>query len=362
MVAMRVALLANTAWLDEELPAFKHLVLGLMDEQVEAVQVLPEGAVGDDVSAFGARLTWRDAALPWLRKRRLGLLAPALEQQNVNLIHAMDGRLWPGAVALAHKLKSPAVLSSSSVMDLPLAGALRGNAKELGLVFIAATEPIGTALRDRVGDQAPVVVAPIGVHGVDPSRRPVGEGQTVCIVVSGSGQADAEYAALLEAMRAVIDKHPQTQFFMDSQGAQTHTLWKATERAGLLTNVSMVPRRLGHRELLLRADALVHPQAQGRARSVTLQAMASGIPVIARQDPWLDYLVDGQTAWTIQQPDAREWSKALLRVIEDRPRATALGQSAKAWVTQRHVASQQVSSIVAAYHRASGESIPFPGG
>ena len=29
---------------------------------------------------------------------------------------------------------------------------------------------------------------------------------------------------------------------------------------GLLQNLSMVPRRVGHHELLLRADVLVHPQ------------------------------------------------------------------------------------------------------
>src|SRR5690606_12930504 len=148
---------------------------------------------------------------------------------------------------------------------------------------------------------------------------------------------------------SVVATHPQTQYFLDSQGRDPHALWRMAEHFGLLANMSMEPRRLGHRELPLRADVLVHPLAQRRNRSPTLSAMAAGSPVVARQDPWLDYLVHDQTAWTIDEPDPRQWERWLSRVIEHREEAAALSQRARQWVSQHHVASQQVEATLAAY-------------
>ena len=58
---MHVALLANEAWLDDELVTFEQLVVGLVDEQVRITRVVPAGVEGSglgDSPMFGQRLTW----------------------------------------------------------------------------------------------------------------------------------------------------------------------------------------------------------------------------------------------------------------------------------------------------------------
>ena len=57
---MHVALLANTAWLDEELATLHHIVVGLLDESVRVVQALPQGRAEGEIVSFGTRLSWRE--------------------------------------------------------------------------------------------------------------------------------------------------------------------------------------------------------------------------------------------------------------------------------------------------------------
>ncbi len=358
---MHVALIANTAWWDEELPQYRQLVVGLLDEGVRVTQVLPLGLPVQEVEAFGSVVSWCDTPWPWLRGAALARLADALAQAEVDLIHGLDGRVWRGALALARSLNAPAVLSAMSALDVPLARRLRGRTRSQRVVFAAASDPLGKGIIDALGDRSVVKVVPQGVHEGQTAPAPCDEFTPLCVVVSGTGEADEEYEALFEALHAVAGEHPQTQFFLDSQGPQSRGLWRLAERNGLLPHVSSVPRRLGHRELLLRSGLLAHPQPQGRSRGLTLLAMAAGLPIIARTDPWLDHFIPGQTAWCVDAADPTQWEALLRRAIESPDQARALGESAQRWVAQQRRPAEQVQSLLELYQRAERGAIRFPG-
>src|SRR5690606_24739868 len=129
----------------------------------------------------------------------------------------------------------------------------------------------------------------------------------------------------------------------------------------LLRNVSMIPRRLGHRDLLLRADLLVQPQPLAQSRSITLQAMAHGLVVLAHEDPWLDYLIEDETAWLLREPDAAAWTGALNRALQDHAAAEALGQRARQWVRANRTVSHQIERVLNLYRGITGQTLPFPG-
>ena len=350
---MHVALVTDTAWLDEELSMFHHLLVGLLDEQVRVAQVVPEGAAEDETSAFGAHITWPDS--PWraVRTHRLRRLARPLREAGVDLIHALHGPLWDGCARLAAELRAPVVLTASAASDLrhvrPILRRARDDTRIPGLAFVASTAPLGEAIAELVPASTPVRVVPPGVRLIE---RPACWNQAdgaLCAVVSGDGRFDADYDALLRALSAVIAVDPEAQFFFDGQGTDQHGIWLAAERLGLLPHVSMVPRRLGHRELLMGADVLIHPQALGRSRSVMLQAMVNGLPVLAREDPWLDFLRDGETAWLTERPDASQWSRLLERVVARGEQAAALGDRARDWVSENHVPAKTVERTLALY-------------
>ncbi|MEX0774115.1 MAG: hypothetical protein WD042_00230 [Phycisphaeraceae bacterium] len=376
---MHVALLTNTAWLDEELAMFQHLVVGLLDEQVQVALVVPDRLPESSEEGLVQSIVWRDSRWPLMRRHHLVNTAADLARRGVDLIHALDGRLWDGALRLGERLEAPVILSAYSALDLALLDRLEERIDHTRVMFAAGSEPLAKALADRLGPTGLVRYVPPGIHvppmsdlpkSADPGspggpgspRSPEGQDQTTCIVVAGSGAIDDDYQALLEALQQIVSENAQVQLFFDSQFSDQHGLWQAARRFGLLANMSLVPRRLGHRELLLWADVLIHPQPLGRTRSLLIQAMARGMPVLARQDPWLDCLVDEMTCWTVEQAQPKVWVALIHRVMQEQRRARVLGHAARQWVRENRQVSDQVTRTLGMYQRIAGQPIKFPHG
>lgn len=358
MIIMIVALLADTAWLDEELSSFQYLTIGLIDEQVKVVQVLPQGLATQTPSMFCERISWSESRWSEVNRWRMAKLAEALERAEVDLIHAMDSRLWRGALAMGQELEVPVILNAPGVEALDEAPRLARLLDPAQVAFAATTEPIAQALRQAVGPEIHVETIPTGIHvGEDPPG--CAPGDALCAIVTGDGAYDQHYEALLRAMVEICQRHPQTQFFFDGQGSDQHDLWRAASRMELLPNLSLIPRRLGNRDLLLRADVLLQPQPLGRSRSTTLQAMAHALTVIAHQDPWLDYLIHDTTAWLLDRPSPKAWEDHLENLIARPDDARALGQRARAWMRENRPVSTQLSRILDLYRRFTGQTLQF---
>lgn len=361
---MLVALLANTAWLDEELLTIKALLVGLLDEGVGAVKVVPETVGSEELGMMGTRVTWKEAGWPMLKEHRVAALASKLGELEVDVIHAVDGRMWRAARRLARTMDVPLICQANSFLDLRLVETILDRAAVPKLVFTATTQPLTDAIKQLTGDDAEVHFIPPGVHGTGERPRARDPNQSLCAIISGNDRLDANYNALLQGLVTFVQQSPatgQSLFFFDSQSDNQHQLWRAANRAGLGPNLSMVPRRLGHREMLLKADLLIHPQPQGKSRTLTLQAMAHGLPVVAAIDPWLDYLIDSQTAWTLTNPTPQTWCEKLMDIAANPHKGRALGESAQQWVRQHRLASDMITRTLAVYRAVSGEAIEFPG-
>lgn len=352
-------MISNAAWLDEELATLGPLAAGLAAADVQAVQVLPNELGPDETLGLGECIAWADSSWASLRNRRLRRLADRLE---VELVHALDGRVWPGALQLARRLDLPTLLTASSRDELLLAERMLPQIERARAVLIATTQPLGDALRRALGPDVPVHVIPPGVPdpGETPAPFSAGEG-LFCAAVCGSGLYDAEFQAFLEALPAITREFPQGQFFLDSQGRDQHPIWRAAKKHELLANVSLVPRRLGRRELLLRADLLILPQPLGRSRGLAMQALVRGVPTLACADPWLDYLIDDQTAWLVDDSRPESWRELLRRAVSDAPQARLLGQRARQWTRPRHTLEAQVNLTADLYRKLTGQAIRFPG-
>lgn len=354
---MHVALVANTAWLDEELRMFRRLVVGLIDEQVRVAQVVPEQLPQQEANSFSEVVTWQDSAWPMARGRRLVRVTEDLKRIGVDLIHALDGRLWEPVAQIARHLNVPVVLSAASLMDLPQVQRIHRRFGDLRMAFAAATGPLQQAIAARLPTNVVVQTVPAGIHAPEQLPRPVTAGEWTCAVISGTGEVDEDYEALFEALRQIVADHEHAQFFLDGQRSDQHGLWQLARRYQLLENISIVPRRLGHREMLLNADALIHPQALGKSRTLTLQAMGHGLPVIARQDLWVDYLLEDETAWLVKQAQAQAWAEALQRLIAAPAQARQLGARAREWVMRHRPLSAHVEAVLGLYRRLAGEPL-----
>lgn len=360
---MQVSLLANSLWLDEELAGFRHLIVGLIDEQVRVAQLVPRELPAEDGIPFGDRLSWEDSAWSWLRRRRIAAMADALEKLEPDVIHALHHQLWEGGIELAEDVEAAIVLQVSGEEEVHRAVRLLPKLDAARVAFAATTEPLARALSDRLPDAFMVRTIRPGVRipPVEADDKPTAEEPPLCALICGQTRHDAFYESLFKAIQKIIVDHPEVQFFLDAPAEADNALWQAARKLNILSNVSMVPHRLGHRELELGADVIIHPQPLRRSRSLTLQAMALGLPIIAHSDPWLDYLIDDQTAWLTDKADATRWEEMLRHLIVAPDSGEALGSRAREWVRQHHLASQQVGDTIDLYRKLTGEAIKFPG-
>jgi glycosyltransferase involved in cell wall biosynthesis len=168
---------------------------------------------------------------------------------------------------------------------------------------------------------------------------------------------DDAYLALLEGIERVVQTHEALQFFFDGRRSDQHQVWKTARKMDLLPHLSFVPRKVGQREVLLLADGLIHPKAQGRSRGLTLMAMAHGLPVLSPDDPLLDYLIDSRTARVLAEPTAEQWALAIHDLISLPDTARGLGQSAREWVQDHRLASDQIERVLSLYRHATGQPL-----
>ncbi|MEM1211295.1 MAG: hypothetical protein AAGI68_03260 [Planctomycetota bacterium] len=394
---MHVAFLANTAWLDEELAQLHHLVVGLIDESVRVTQVLPSGRAEGEVSAFGRRVSWHEGRRRWRHRGRLmGLKDQLIANDDIDVVHALDGRLWLIGADLVDALGGVGVYTANSGADVALASRLMRKVDPSRAAIVATSGPIAEAIRDAVDGRLPVEVGPPGVHHArskdtaGPTEEAPAEDRPFCAVVTGDGRLDPHYDAFLAGAAEFVKQHPETQLFCDGMGSDQHAVWRAARDAGLLSNLSLIPRRLGHRELLLRADVLIQPQPLGRCRSLHLQAFAAGVPLLAAPDPMLDHLIPDTTARLVNAPLgyvtkphrrrrstkpsspvttdaaagsalAHGWQDALDWAHNQHDARQALGRSARDWAKEHRVAADQVDQLIRLYRTLTGQSIPFPG-
>lgn len=346
---MHVALLADATWLSDEPGALRALVVGLLDEQVQVMQIVPEGMGESATSVFSRQVSYRPSRLGWLARRRMKRLASVVAEAGVEVVHAMDGRLWRDAVTLAQATGAAAVLRLSSIHDVPLARGVLTGANVPKLAFTATTEPLVAALRQAIGPGLRIERIAPGVHVPEEPVARRAQPDAPCLVISGTGRYDGQYAALIGSLRRYVQTRPMAQFFFESRSADQHGLWRAGARAGLLQHMSLVPPQIPREQFLLHADALLQPQAAGRSSVMTLLAMASGVPVIALADPVLDYLIDGQTAWVVDQAEEHRWTARLEQLDAEPGQLAALLETARQWCRKRHLVSHRVAQVISVY-------------
>lgn len=167
-------------------------------------------------------------------------------------------------------------------------------------------------------------------------------------------------AAALEGVASLAPKHPGLMVFADEGAARQSGAWAVVQRLRLADRFTLAPDMEARRELTLRGDILLLPESRGEHRSLTLDAMAAGMLVIAADDPLVSVLSDGRTARLVRRPALELWREALTWALEEPNAARALAASGREHVRLHCRASSHVAAVVGAYEwMTSGESIPF---
>lgn len=362
---MHVALVCDSMTLNEAPAAMGNLVVGLMNEQISILQVIPECA-SKRASDFGKQTRYHQSKWNRLNNWRIASLAGRngssgkLANMEIDIVHALSAKVWTGTAALAKKLDAAAAFSITSKQDLDHLKKLSRSIDLSRSAFLPATEPLAEAAKQQINDEAHITTLPPGAHINDLNNRQRHGNDPIAAVISGNGIYDENYQNLLISLATIANKYPGSQFFLKSTGHDQYRIWRTAEQMNLLNCLSLIPHDLEQNKILLHADLLIHPQPLGQIQSITTAAMAHGLPIIAHQDPWLDYLIDGQTALVLDAPDSGDWTQAITKLADNLEQTTRLKQNARKWIEDNRLASSIIAQITNIYRRLTGESIPFP--
>ncbi|HYD01476.1 MAG TPA: glycosyltransferase, partial [Phycisphaerales bacterium] len=128
-------------------------------------------------------------------------------------------------------------------------------------------------------------------------------------------------------------------------------LWKVARSMDLSACVSVVPELTERWDLTLEADALVIPSADGEQHGFVLDAMAAGMPVIARADDLASHLLDHETAVLVREATPVAWRNATSEVLDQPSKAISLGSSARQFIREKRLASAWVAGVMKLYER-----------
>ncbi|MEM7576405.1 MAG: hypothetical protein AAF328_02925 [Planctomycetota bacterium] len=390
---MHVALLCGQQDLGERREALRSLVVGMVSEGVRVSVAVPEGTNVEDVPGGGlggATLSFATPAFAiggrwmgaWLYGKvgsgrhwvRLAEQIEALGESSggPGVIVSSDAETWLAAVAVGRLLDVPVLLFCHDRFDARLAPRLFTTLNPTRCLMVAGSEPIAQQLRDATQNLVVVEHVPPGVHLSDRTPRERGPDDALCVVVSTDGPLDESYLACLEGLAAHCRERPSTLALLEGPHPDSHATYKQLRRLGLTGQCSFAPRgrdlkvAKGVDGLLLQADAVLHPQALGRNRPITLEAMTRGLPVAAADDAALDTLIDGHTAWVVDETLpyerlAEAWHGVLTRLCEEPEEARALGRRAQQWVREEHLFSDELERVLGLCRRLSAEPVRFPG-
>jgi glycosyltransferase involved in cell wall biosynthesis len=163
--------------------------------------------------------------------------------------------------------------------------------------------------------------------------------EPLTLVSVGSLVPRKNLVTLIRGLAEAEQKHPGLHLIIVGEGAQRLELGSMVREAGLDKAVAF-QGSVSHEQLagiLRQADIYVHPSSsEGQPRAV-LEALATGLPVIASRIPALtEVLTDRENGVLVPPFDASSWARAILELTGDPGLRRRLGAAGRLLVEARY--------------------------
>ncbi len=317
----------------------------------------PRGQVAARAAALGvatAPLAIRNHFDVVAAHRLAGLLA----REPYDILHFHTARAHAMAAFLGASPGVSRVVTRR--MDYPLRGgwyARRLYNHEVQAV-VAISEGVRAALMASGVEPARIHVVPSGVEAqrfaVTPATRAAaragfGLDDTAWVLLAvGALEARKGHDVLLDALARLPD--PRLVVLVAGDGSQRNALQARAERHGLGARVRFLGRVDDVAAVLAAADVAVMPSRQEGLGVAALEAMATGLPVIASRIGGLpEAVVDGETGCLVPPGDVAALAAAIAGLAADPERARRLGAAGQARVQAGFTMAAMARGTLAVY-------------
>lgn len=161
---------------------------------------------------------------------------------------------------------------------------------------------------------------------------------------------DAVYAMCMVTKRA-----PNARLMLIGDGPERHGIERLIDKMDLRRNVTLTGYRSDVPELLRCADTLVLPSETESAPLTILEAMSTGLPVIATRVGGVPEIIeDGRTGFLVPLKHPEDIAEKILELHADRERLRRMGAAAREDVLERYSTEKVVRQYLDVYEQVAG--------
>lgn len=158
---------------------------------------------------------------------------------------------------------------------------------------------------------------------------------------------------LLDAVPAVLARHPEARFLLFGQGPLQAEVQGRVEREGLQEVVKLPGFRDDLARILPALHLVVHPAAMEGLGVALLQAAACGVPIVAGRAGGIPEVVrHGENGWLVDPADAGDLARRIDDLLEHPDQAAAFGAAGRGLVEREFSILAMTRGNLAVYHRA----------
>ena len=335
---MTVAMIMSKDYLEQEHAMLHRLVVGLLDEGIQVIRVVPESETEslpsyETTVTFAKRIETPMPVSRMLRNKRREDIEELFTKHDVSTIVGYGKDAMKLALDVAHNLEVRVMCEVVSMKD-----AMRVKKKLPIWRWLAATPSIEQEIARRVGVER-VALVPLGVTNHNSKTKDCDAHHTCVVVLDAAGDVK-NTNEILESLTLF----PNIHIFLELAGKHQQRIWKQIRKLEMHDRVTCLRDVSALRQLVVHADLVVLPSATMPVRTVLLEAMLRGVPILATQMQGFDMLIDEETAIIVQG----SWENGLSILLDDPSIGHRIGALGSTLIAQKYGSAVQIAAFEAA--------------
>jgi len=363
---MRVLILVDARFALHERALIERVIVGLAQEGVQPQVVLPKDRHLEEsgFDLLSEPIWYADRGLSLTQRIRATQVARQVTKERdpptgiIDIVHVFGGSAWSMGRELARVLGAGVILDVWRAGLIDSAKALHLNESDRGIFLVPERAFETSLLQGGLGKR--VQVAQWGAH-VSSEPTPIfRNGKMSSIVLMSSGRQKEHCIAAFDGIADAIQSFPDAMVFANLEVVERAGLWSRMRDRDLQGRFTIIDRSEDRRDLLLRCDMMVYPDTLHEERTLLLDAMGSGVSIVAGNDEFIAPIQDSPGVCMVDRPARIAWASKIGECLSDIESTRKLGLDSRAYIIKNRRVAMYISSIMDAYQTLSSTPTPEP--
>jgi glycosyltransferase involved in cell wall biosynthesis len=359
-----VCLLADDQVIDHLGTALRYLQIGLIDEPIDTILILPEGGrAGLFTGGPGEVITYPSPRWPLTRRAYQRLTATVQRTIGAShpdasvIVHCLTESAAQLAADLAAATQADLLINISSAADLDSPGL--SACIDRAAALVVSSDRLRDAVTASFSARKPIEVIPIGATADNAPAAFSTPQLAPTLVCAGALSFDSGIGVMVRAAQRVLQTHPNLLTFIIGKGPAEVRLRNLVDSLDLRQAVTFTGRLEHWRHAIEAADIFCLPSSRTAVREEPVHALAAGLAVVAAEESLYDGLIDQQTALLFPDDDDARLAEQICTFLDNPEFARTLAATAQAHAHAHNSVARMVANHVRIYRQLESRGSTF---